>query len=604
MNDEHSLNGFSEHVRTRSWGGPEAWTLLRRIAEDVRLRSGFNVSAIEVLRGDGLLELVAFTGRSDFEAIGTGKTFSLGLAERVLEQGTRYGSFVFLAEEEMDGELREAIRGYGYVPALPESSDPDDWRSLDMLMAHMVDGAGSTRALLHLDEPLSGRRPRPDELQELGADVEVALLAVLAIVDREELTLKARLDEISRTVVRGVSRRLSSSDLLALIHPDLVAGFRAHVLEVLLHDRQDSPPDPAGQIRAVPAALRGAVDDASRRAWASRTVVVVDRDRVWGDDALDGAHRDDLAEHLISLSAHELLLVPVGAGHEPIGALIVVRESAADRWTVGESHAALDVGHDLGQALLSSRAYQREQQLVEELRRLDEYRRQLLATVSHELMNPVGVIIGHVEALQILPNLSVAGSTSLRALERSSTRLRALVDNLLLLSRMENPNTPVVRAPVDLRAMLEEVAEDEAVRADHQGVELRVRPTPVPLLVSGEPEELRRVLANLVSNGVKYSRAAGTVDVSLELRGDAVVFTCVDDGIGISTEDQRQLTTEFFRSTNPEAWQRPGTGLGLAIVARIVARHGGRLEVESELDVGTTVRVVLPGSPAAQSRTS
>jgi signal transduction histidine kinase len=74
------------------------------------------------------------------------------------------------------------------------------------------------------------------------------------------------------------------------------------------------------------------------------------------------------------------------------------------------------------------------------------------------------------------------------------------------------------------------------------------------------------------------------------------VFTCRDDGLGISGPDRQRLFNEFFRSTNPEALARPGTGLGLAIVARIASRHGGRIDVESTLGVGTTFRVTLPAA--------
>ena len=84
------------------------------------------------------------------------------------------------------------------------------------------------------------------------------------------------------------------------------------------------------------------------------------------------------------------------------------------------------------------------------------------------------------------------------------------------------------------------------------------------------------------------------MDLSLEHGKNEVVFTCADHGLGISKPDRQQLFTEFFRSTNPEALQRPGTGLGLAIVARVAARHGGQIDVESELGVGTTFRVHFP----------
>ena len=120
------------------------------------------------------------------------------------------------------------------------------------------------------------------------------------------------------------------------------------------------------------------------------------------------------------------------------------------------------------------------------------------------------------------------------------------------------------------------------------------------LCVAGEPEELRRVLANLVSNAVKYSCDGGTVCLSLEGNAAEVVFVCADNGLGISEKDRPYLFTEFFRSTNLEALQRPGTGLGLAIVKRAVARHGGRIDVETELGTGTTFRVALPDQPGSR----
>jgi two-component system phosphate regulon sensor histidine kinase PhoR len=86
------------------------------------------------------------------------------------------------------------------------------------------------------------------------------------------------------------------------------------------------------------------------------------------------------------------------------------------------------------------------------------------------------------------------------------------------------------------------------------------------------------------------------VHLSLGVVGDAVMFSCHDEGIGISEDDRRRLFHEFFRSTNPAALERPGTGLGLAIVARIAQRHGGRVDVESTLGRGTTFRLTLPAA--------
>lgn len=592
MTGDRDLAPSPDRARESGWGGPGVRAELRRIADDAARRAGFRVCAIEVLRTDGLLELVAFTGSGPDEAPRTGESYSLDHIRQVLSEGTRYGEFVFLAEEEMDADLQQALRGHGYVPPVVNVDDPERWRSLDMLVAALSD-ADRTRVLLHLDAPISGRRPTPDEMHDIAIRLELALQAVLATVDRDELTRRSRLDETARAMVRAASRRPEGVDLLAHVHAALVAGFRAQSVAVLLYDGSGHPPEATGAA-VLPPSLRPAIEAATRRAWHSRTVIIAESGRVWGDDRLEHDHLDDLTRHLVAHAAGELLLVPVGAGHEAMGVLVVVREGLADRWTESESQAALGVGHDLGRALLSTRAHEREQQVIDQLQRLDEYRQELLATVSHELKNPLGVIVGHVEMLQYFDDLPAEAATSLAALGRSTSRLLSLVDGLLLLSSVSNGDRPLSAAPVDLGAVLTEVTEDESVRAKQQGVTLEVATRGDISTVAGDHEELRQVMANLVSNAVKYSSSGGTVTVSLKDHGDEVVFVCADEGLGISPGDRGRLFTEFFRSTNPEALRRPGTGLGLAIVSRIVTRHGGRIEVESSLGKGTTFRVVLP----------
>ncbi len=123
MGHDQRTDPSPARARASSWGGPEAWAELRRIADDARVRAGFLVSAIEVLRADGLLELVAFTGRPE-EAADMGGSYSMGYVRRVLDEGARYGRFVFLAEEDMDDDLQADIRGYGYVPEVLDSPGP------------------------------------------------------------------------------------------------------------------------------------------------------------------------------------------------------------------------------------------------------------------------------------------------------------------------------------------------------------------------------------------------------------------------------------------------------------------------------------------------
>jgi signal transduction histidine kinase len=153
----------------------------------------------------------------------------------------------------------------------------------------------------------------------------------------------------------------------------------------------------------------------------------------------------------------------------------------------------------------------------------------------------------------------------------------------------------VTAVPVDLHHVVDEVVELSAVAADRKGIIVSVQAPAGPLATLGDADELDRLCANLVSNAIKYTPDGRTVTIKLTRDGDQVELCCSDEGIGISAQDQEKLFEEFFRSTNPAAIALPGTGLGLAIVKRIVERHDGRIEVESELGKGSTFRVRLPG---------
>ena len=277
--------------------------------------------------------------------------------------------------------------------------------------------------------------------------------------------------------------------------------------------------------------------------------------------------------------------------------MVLTRDAGLPDWTEVEMSAALDLGHDLGRAILNARTFEREHELVQELRALDIYKSQLIATVSHELKNPLTSIVGHLEMLEQVPDLDPLALSSIAAMDRASGRLSRVINDLLLLSRVDDPTTPVVAVPVDLHAVLEDVLDVNAVSARNKELVIHVVAPEGPVLALGDHDELDRVCANLISNAVKYTPPGRSITVTLDRMGDRVMFTCDDEGIGISPQDQDQLFSEFFRSANPEAYSQPGTGLGLAIVQRIVHRHDGRITVDSELGKGSTFTVDLPAAP-------
>ena len=233
-------------------------------------------------------------------------------------------------------------------------------------------------------------------------------------------------------------------------------------------------------------------------------------------------------------------------------------------------------------------------------RATSDYRGQLIDALSHQLQNPVAAISGNLELLlDDLPPGDPA-ERALRAIERATGRIQEMVTDLLVLARVNNPDRPLQEVPVDLGALVRDSLDGVALEAATGHLTTSVSAPSEPLLVTGDPGELDDLVSNLVSNAIKYSDPGGSVSVTLEeVRegGSPYVELCVRDrGIGIAEEEQGRLFEEFFRSENVAARSRPGTGLGLPVVDRVVRRHRGRIEVESELGVGTTFRVLLPAA--------
>ena len=119
-------------------------------------------------------------------------------------------------------------------------------------------------------------------------------------------------------------------------------------------------------------------------------------------------------------------------------------------WTEVEADAALDIGHDLGRAILNARTFEREHKLLQELQELDSYKSQLITTVSHEFKNPLTSIVGHLELLESV-ELDPMEGRSLEAIARNTGRLQRLVADMLLLSKVGDPNCPLEAQPIDLR---------------------------------------------------------------------------------------------------------------------------------------------------------
>jgi signal transduction histidine kinase len=284
-------------------------------------------------------------------------------------------------------------------------------------------------------------------------------------------------------------------------------------------------------------------------------------------------------------------LAPIGDGSGTRGALLVLRAGEEESWTLDELEALFDLGRRLGLLADHVRGHRREQETVEELVRLDAYRRDLVASITHDLKTPLTAITLNAELLESDGRLAEGGSPPVEAIRRSAERLSNLVDDLLAMARTEEG--PDVRTSVDLVVMVREACDHVETVADLREVTFRLD-VPEELWAAVDPTALARVFANLVANAVKFSLPRGEVLLHLSETDDAIRFRCTDQGVGIPADRLETIFEMAPRTPDSRSEEIPGSGIGLAICRRIVHRLGGQISVESTPGEGSTFTVILP----------
>ncbi|HSM57151.1 MAG TPA: ATP-binding protein [Candidatus Sulfomarinibacteraceae bacterium] len=230
---------------------------------------------------------------------------------------------------------------------------------------------------------------------------------------------------------------------------------------------------------------------------------------------------------------------------------------------------------------------------------VDRMKSEFVSTVSHELRTPMTSIKGYADLLL----MGAAGSLSkpqlrfLDVIKKNADRLKALVDDLLDISRIETGKTQLNLQPVDIPQLVRDVVNNHLLgRIQHEKKEIDVSIDVAPSLplVNADPEKVTRILTNLVDNAFNYTPTGGEITVGAVHEGDFVWLSVRDTGIGISKENQSKIFERFYRVEDEDVQERPGTGLGLSIVRSLVEMHSGELTLESELGAGSTFSFSLP----------
>ena len=229
---------------------------------------------------------------------------------------------------------------------------------------------------------------------------------------------------------------------------------------------------------------------------------------------------------------------------------------------------------------------------ITELERTDSMRRDFVANVSHELKTPLTVLSGFLETMRELPLDEAERSRYLELMDQQASRMRNIVDDLLVLAKLEGDVKPPSDHAIDMRAVLRHLQDDAQTLSS--GRHRITFESDEALTVSGAETEVMSALGNLVTNAVRYTPEGGNIHARWALVGDSAVFSVTDTGFGVPAADIPRLTERFYRVDRSRSRDTGGTGLGLAIVKHVLQRHDAVLDVKSEEGRGSTFSVRFP----------
>ncbi len=220
---------------------------------------------------------------------------------------------------------------------------------------------------------------------------------------------------------------------------------------------------------------------------------------------------------------------------------------------------------------------------------------QFTADAAHELRTPLASIQANLESTLVPEATDADAWETLRIVERQNNRLSKLVQDLLILSRMDLQGLPVKRQLCSLNDLVNDLIEEFAALAIASHILLSADiPSGPPITVLGHEEHLYRLVANLITNALQYTLAEGTVIVRLSRDEHYAVLQVQDTGIGIAPNEQARIFDRFYRVSSDRSRHTGGAGLGLAIAQAIAQAHRGRLQVHSILGQGSTFTLALP----------
>ena len=431
-------------------------------------------------------------------------------------------------------------------------------------------------------------------------------------VENARLYAEAQREADERAVIAEIGRVISASLDTELVYPAFVDQVKRlvpfdRIMITALDEERDALSPAYVDGTAITGWHRGSIHPVDGSELES--VVRERKSLVLGASQVRNLYRYDTGEADSQPRITAALSVPLVSDDQVIG-VIDVATTGPVVYTARDQDLLSRIGAQIAGALANARLYAqtvrlaRERELRQqldqekrELERVNEEKSKFLSTVSHELKTPLASIMALAEVLKKnrKGNLEEKQVEHIEVIHRSGRRLAVLIDDLLDMSRIETGQLNLERQAFDMVGLLRVLNRSFEPIMEPRNQSFVENYSADELWVDADQDRIEQILTNLISNASKYSGEGNTVDVTAEVNAGRLWVSVTDHGIGISTEDQKNLFTSFFRASNKETRSVPGTGLGLVIARSLIELHDGEVFIESELGLGTTVKFFLPG---------
>lgn len=400
---------------------------------------------------------------------------------------------------------------------------------------------------------------------------ELEGLRALVKLQKEEIARLERMLEMSREL----NSTLNLRELLTDIQLIATALTVTEASSIMLLDKKTgelyfeaATGEARGELTRIAVPIEGSI---------AGEVLKTGKPLIVADVRKDPRHYNQV-DDITKFATKSILAVPLIVKEKVIGVVEVVNKLEEEGFTQEDVEVLTTMAAQAAVAIENARLFQQSD---------------LISEVVHELRTPVTSIVGYAQMLK-MPDIPEDNKQQFaEIIRREAARLGNMVNDFLEWARLESGRVRMAKEPIDMRAVAEETILVMRPQADHRDITISLQaPDEVPIVI-GDPKRLKQVLLNLVSNAVKYNCDGGGVDVGIAGGEEMLNVSVSDTGQGIAPEDLPHIFQRFYRVAGTEE-QVKGTGLGLCIAKQIIELHGGEIDVESQLGVGTTFSFTLP----------